>query len=250
MSASFGYRVTSCQPNQRVLPVILSLLLGWGLPLSASAEEASRTYTNPGWGNAAEVCSKPRIGKDSPRLAFRGGRNAFATGFYRIRRIPDGKSPQFLEVTAGADGTPIPVIRNVAPESARRWLMTQTGADIYQVSTCVEDAPLCLLPDPDPALASKSPLTLRTCEHEGIGTQAWWMIGLLSGGAVDGHVLGSDGLGRLTCLSVGKSGKLTVPRMAACEQFQDGAVWRIEVPGKVVPKQVPQPATKVPKAGA
>ncbi len=247
MSAFYGFRVTSCQPNQLTLPLIVVLLFGWMLSSPASAEEPARTYTNPGWGNAAQVCAKPRIGKDSPRLAFRGGRNSFATGFYRIRRVPDGKSPQFLEVTAGADGTPMPVIRNVAPESARRWLMTQTGADIYQVSTCVEDAPLCLLPDPDRALASKSPLTLRTCEHEGIGTQAWWMIGLLSGGAIDGYVLGSDGLGRLTCLSVGKSGKLMVPRMAACESFQDGAVWRIEVPGKVAPKQKSQPATKEPK---
>jgi len=248
MSASFRRRAMSCQPNRRVLSFIVVLLLGCGLPFSASAEEASKTLTNPGWGNAAKVCAKPRIGKDSPRLAFRGGRNSFATGFYRIRRVPDTKSPQFLEVTAGADGALIPVIRNVAPETARRWLLTQTGADLYQVSTCVDDAPLCLLPDPG-ALAKQSPLTLGTCEHEGLGTQTWWMVGLLHGPAAGGYELGSDGFGRLTCLTVGKSGKLTVPRMAACEQDQRTAGWRVEAPVNAAPKQKAPPGKKDPKAG-
>lgn len=198
---------------------------------SASPGGTSAEYPairiNPGYGNAGKVCNRPRIGQDSPRLSPRHGRNLLSTGFYRIGRMPDNGTPVSLEVRpAGGDVGPSLEVRPATAEQSRQWLMTQVGADLYQIATCVEEVAWCL--SPDPVRPADSEVVLAPCDAEALGTQAWWLTQIRTASNEWGIELGSDGLGRLVCLDERRVDQVSVPAMVACGPETRDVAWRIE----------------------
>lgn len=206
------------------LAAVLIIDAQLSVTLAESSDSASQRYTNPGWGNAEHVCDNPRIGNDSPRLSFRGGKNDFSTGFYRIGRLPVGNDEVFLDVDASDPSTVI--MKPGREASARRWLITAVGAGLYQISTCLDGAPQCL------ELAVEGEFKgfprLQACHYEALGTQVWWTVGSIFGDTAGGTEFGNDALGRMDCLDLSADAAVfSVPRIMPCGEDTRDVVWRV-----------------------
>jgi len=224
-----GIRRAATEKQKSRRTALVLALLGLcvaAAPLHAEASDPAvpNPRINPGWGNAERVCDNPRIGNDSPRLNFRGGRNDFPTDFYRIGRQPAGDNEIFLDIDA-TDPSAV-VMKPMTERTARRWLITGVGAGLYQVSTCVDSAPRCL------ELEVKGEFEgiprLRDCVYEALGTQVWWSVGSIIGDTAGGYELGNDGIGRMECLDVPADGTYAgMPRLAPCGDDTRDELWRV-----------------------
>jgi len=193
----------------------ISVLHGIFLLLSVTLYQDTQAREVPGWGNAALVCDTPRVENDSPDLNFGGGKNSFETGYYHIGRLPDPAN-RFLDVAE--DGT----VRLFPSEtqSPFSWLVTGVGANLYQISICYKGQPRCLI------LSDDHKMELGKCAYEAFGTQAWWNVGILVGSGKGGWELGSNGVGRMECLT--ENNDFGVPYLVPCSPDKPDITWRIE----------------------
>ena len=228
----------------------LALCAAWLLaPAMASAADvvdqpAAPRRTPPGWGKAAQVCD-PLLFRTHRSLVTTGrGRSDFPTGFYRISRMPDA-SAGFLDVEDARDPAGQGVLlRPSAEEAARAWLISEVGIALYQISTCVQGQPRCLVLDAQSEPTRRA--VLGACEFEAIGTAAWWSVGFIHAPVKGGFELGSDGIGRLDCLAPDAQHR---PHLEPCTEASRKTAWRIEpvaAPGPSAPAA--KPATAKPGA--
>lgn len=91
----------------------------------------------------------------------------------------DSDPPPPFNLAPENDGDPAGsrvLLRSSAPEAAHPWLISEVGIARYQISTCVQGQPRCLVLD-----RPSRRVLLDACEFEAAGTLEWWTKGAVEG---------------------------------------------------------------------
>ncbi|MGQ0698927.1 MAG: MliC family protein [Panacagrimonas sp.] len=228
--------------RRRTLALCAALLAATSTFAADTAEQpASRRGIPPGWGKAAQVCEPHRFATHQSLIKGKG-RSDFPTGFYRISRMPDA-SAGFLDVEDPKDPTGRTALLRPSPAAAARaWLISEVGIALYQVATCVQGQPRCLVLER--SAESGDRVVLDICEYEAMGTAAWWSVQFITAPVKGGFELGSDGAGRLECLV--PNAATQVPQLEPCPDGERETAWRIEPVAAPTPSTPTKPAVVTP----
>ncbi len=183
-----------------------------------SEPNTGHARNNPGWGNAIKVCGTPVIDNNNSETNSGNQQHLIKTGFYHIGLIPNPQN-LYLNVSEKISDT-IALLPSLQSTPAK-WLVTVVGSDLYQISICDNEKPRCLILGPE-----KRPM-LGSCTYEAYGAQAWWTVGILQGPGAGGWEIGSDGIGRLECLS--QTNDNTQLEITTCDPSgKPASTWKLE----------------------